>query len=802
MSGARNTSGKFSLGSFGRKVSGLGDGQTSPARTTHGGGHNHEYSDDASPSSGGAGAGFDGLGKKLGKSIAHQSLLPGLGNQDLRALQDIITTEKGVLQAADKIGQETAKAAAALPPYGSDEGPDLQDVLTQSSTLLGQVANAFAVYTEHSISIRGCFKRIREKEEGLEELRRRRKTTGNKAETAEKKLAKMGPENKALPQQTELLDRLRTEIRQLDSDIVVEESKVGDFKRQMVKEAMSYKFGGLEELGEKLCIVGELGKLLIEEVPLEETPPGYGRAPYSGYNKTENAVNEANKCLASVKFSAGSVGPKPPGLPPHHPIGSLHGHSPDPGHVAAAEQFEHPHSPNDPMHQPVDFKGKGRDFSLDEANPYGGFDNPYDRGTGRYPRTDQGATPNEASNQGGQVFWQGPTEEALKAHSAQQESGHDYEYDQQRQMDAEHAAWQGGNVPQVPVVQEPTPEAGHPQTEESVPVLGAPASEYNVQEQISNLPPGAAAASTLQRPWEPLNVRKDRAHSPTPVTLQDGPAPPAEDSQESRPRPVSQDPLSGIGALMTSTDIDEHDHHESIPEPKPEQRSSLEAHRIPAPPSDSGSRAGFHTPAGGEAQEGGNAEYFPTPSQLPVPPRIGSPARSSSPLPRSSSPAPSHSQQGSITSPIAASYAPTTGGGKISAAAFRRPKPRTSDEVSRADDSPISPTYANGNTAFPSSSTASPGRRLPVPPGAQSNGGGTGIGMGIPPASPSALPPVVAAGLPVAGGPETPIEANFALPASPPQVSTSRLDPRHSGNFADVQGESSPPPTYHDESLR
>jgi len=63
--------------------------------------------------------------------------------------------------------------------------------------------------------MRGCYKRIREREEALDELRRRRRATGAKSETAEKKLAKMGPENKALPQQTELLERLRTEMRQV-----------------------------------------------------------------------------------------------------------------------------------------------------------------------------------------------------------------------------------------------------------------------------------------------------------------------------------------------------------------------------------------------------------------------------------------------------------------------------------------------------------------------------------------------------------------------------------------------------------
>jgi hypothetical protein len=42
----------------------------------------------------------------------------------------------------------------------------------------------------------------------------------------------MGPENKNLPGQTDLLEKLRQEMRSMDTEIVMEESKLGDFKRQ------------------------------------------------------------------------------------------------------------------------------------------------------------------------------------------------------------------------------------------------------------------------------------------------------------------------------------------------------------------------------------------------------------------------------------------------------------------------------------------------------------------------------------------------------------------------------------------
>lgn len=138
------------------------------------------------------------------------------------------------MHTTDKLGGELRNAATRLPAYCKEgrEGPDLQDVLGHSSTLLVQLSDAFHTFAGRESQMRDCFKRIRAREEELEEFRRKRRATATKAEAAERKLAKMGPENKQLYQQTELLERLRSEMRQMDSDIVHEESRIGDFKRQ------------------------------------------------------------------------------------------------------------------------------------------------------------------------------------------------------------------------------------------------------------------------------------------------------------------------------------------------------------------------------------------------------------------------------------------------------------------------------------------------------------------------------------------------------------------------------------------
>lgn len=42
------------------------------------------------------------------------------------------------------------------------------------------------------------------------------------------------------------------------------------------------QLGALLELSEKTVIIGEIGKLIVDELPTERTPPGGMRAPYRG----------------------------------------------------------------------------------------------------------------------------------------------------------------------------------------------------------------------------------------------------------------------------------------------------------------------------------------------------------------------------------------------------------------------------------------------------------------------------------------------------------------------------------------
>ncbi|WWC63574.1 uncharacterized protein I303_106178 [Kwoniella dejecticola CBS 10117] len=752
----RNTSGKFSLSNFGRKVSGAVE-PNSPTRSTNNNNNNintsggPRYSDDESPSRethSGNGAGFDGFGKKLKGTLAHQSILPGLGNKDMRALQDIITTEKGVMQMAEKLAADNQKASASLPPYGVQEGPDLQDILTQSSNLLSQLTTALTIFANHQGNMRSCLKRIREREELLMDLRSRRRNTGNKADQAERKLAKMGPENKQLPQQTELLEKLRLDMRNMDQDIVTEETKIGDFKRQVIKEALSLKFGGLEELGEKMCIIGELGKLLLEEVPLEETPVGYGRAPYTGYEKTENAVNEATRCLSTVQFHASNSAPKPPGLP-DPPFGqalrppSLPREREEPNVAAAEEYANYPGNVASPDH-----KGKGRDFSLDTADPYGGIThNPYDTAQNQQQShiySDFGG--HRRQTQPGEVMFNhddhrdsipqlppvaggatpGPSGLA-EPQTPNDEAEHGYEYEQQKAMDAEEA-WKKLEKEEQAWKEAAEREDLEVDTSSGLPNPHAQAGALEGAHGIAE-----GGNGNLKSPWEPLNVKRGNTPEPYP--------PAATHQYPGEKGNTNTNPVARFG-LGQPVDI----------------------------PSSSANTASFPAPVV-------NNDVVTSPTTLDIPP-VGRPGLT-----------PAHSEfytptetldRDPLASPpiIPAASASGSGGGsggRISAAAFRKgtkPQPRAS--LDPENDGSYTP---SGD----SDSTSRMIRRLPIPPmspSLDSNRAGAGAGA-----------------------------AGIALPASPAPGAENSFE---SGRFDNPtnpqqhhQPPASPPPGYQPEdSLR
>lgn len=146
----------------------------------------------------------------------------------------------------------------------------------------------------------------------------------SKADSADKKLNKMGPENKNLRQQTDLLTGLREQIHTLDVEVMNEEASLGDWKRTKAREWMGVLFGALLECSEKGAVVATFGRTIIGYVSTEKTQPGLPRVHYTGHSKVEPLVVEAERELHKITF-VGEVGDESLQQPDEYRIGDIPG---------------------------------------------------------------------------------------------------------------------------------------------------------------------------------------------------------------------------------------------------------------------------------------------------------------------------------------------------------------------------------------------------------------------------------------------------------------------------------------------
>lgn len=168
---------------------------------------------------------------------------------------------------------------------------------------MGHFSGSLASFSNHVSYIRECLKAVRTREEAFDELNRRRRALFAKADSAEKKLQKMNPENKNLRQQTDVLMALKEQIRGMDVEIMNEEAALADWKRSKAREWMGALFGALSETSEKGVIVANYGRSIVSHIPTDTTEPGLPRAPYHGHSQVEPLVVEAERELHRVAFT-------------------------------------------------------------------------------------------------------------------------------------------------------------------------------------------------------------------------------------------------------------------------------------------------------------------------------------------------------------------------------------------------------------------------------------------------------------------------------------------------------------------
>ena len=118
----------------------------------------------------------------------------------------------------------------------------VQDTLGKVAKLLGNdLARAEEEYAEHVNSYRLYFKGLREREEKFSALKKNKNSLQSKIDNAEKKLAKMNPENKDLPNLTQKLYDLKNEMVGMEHAVINEDAALGDHRRHTARSATAHK---------------------------------------------------------------------------------------------------------------------------------------------------------------------------------------------------------------------------------------------------------------------------------------------------------------------------------------------------------------------------------------------------------------------------------------------------------------------------------------------------------------------------------------------------------------------------------
>ncbi|WFD36085.1 hypothetical protein MCUN1_002956 [Malassezia cuniculi] len=241
--------------------------------------------------------------RKAQSKIAHNTSFPSLGNRDLKDLQDLINSDKTFVAANNKAAAEFQKNANALRAWGSSEGDDFADVMPKVALLYESYSRAQVRFNYFVSTMRLHLKSIRAREEHFAELKNRKRALQSKIESVEKKLSRMGPENRDLAKVTGSLKEMRSDMEVMRNELISEDAAISDFKRRTIVEAIGLKAGGLMEMAEKSIVIAESMRLLIDEIPQVATTPGQPRIPYRSEARTDHIIQEAVQQLESIRFA-------------------------------------------------------------------------------------------------------------------------------------------------------------------------------------------------------------------------------------------------------------------------------------------------------------------------------------------------------------------------------------------------------------------------------------------------------------------------------------------------------------------
>eukprot|EP00127_Corallochytrium_limacisporum_P005103 Clim_evm9s199 gene=Clim_evmTU9s199 len=225
-------------------------------------------------------------------------------------LTKAISEEKGVVSSYNSAAKEKEEAFKYVQAWGAEEEIDLRDFLAQMAKLNAEAVAAHRSYAEKYNEYRQGWKRLKEEQDRIDQLRKKIRDMENQSQKNRKK----GKGNNQLDNE---IMKAQNSLREMTQGFEL-------IKRRTLKSHFKAVMAAQQEFGQKMATLGQFGGYLADQIPENFDPNNYQGAP-----TTARIVMDCTNAMADPSVN-GVAPPPPPNAPPTQVPNGAHGAPPTP----------------------------------------------------------------------------------------------------------------------------------------------------------------------------------------------------------------------------------------------------------------------------------------------------------------------------------------------------------------------------------------------------------------------------------------------------------------------------------------
>lgn len=230
-------------------------------------------------------------GKFFGKGgIAYnlrKNTAGAMGPELARKLSQLVKIEKNVLRSMEIASIERRQAATSLSNWGLENDDDVSDITDKLGVLIYEISELDDQFIDRYDQYRLTLKSIRDIENSIEPSRIKKDKVMDKISFLKYKE----------PDSYSKIEILEQELVRCEAECLVAEAQLSNITRAKLKAAFTYQFDSIIEHSEKVALIANYGKALLQLLDDAPVTPGETRPAYDGYEASKQIIVDAEHAL-------------------------------------------------------------------------------------------------------------------------------------------------------------------------------------------------------------------------------------------------------------------------------------------------------------------------------------------------------------------------------------------------------------------------------------------------------------------------------------------------------------------------